>query len=185
MPVFTGGGALVTSASIVDGAIIDADINAAATIALTKLAGSDASGFNESIIDQRNSRFLEVAITSTDILNMTTAAGPTIVPAPGAGKAVVVWGYTLSYIFNTIAYNTGQNMGLYYGTGGVITGAGQMSQTVIQSGASNLVKIGNDNGTTFVPVANTAVLLRLVSGTSFLLGNGTAKLIVHYSIMNV
>ena len=39
MPVFTGGGSAVGSAEINDGAIVNADVNAAAAIALTKLAG--------------------------------------------------------------------------------------------------------------------------------------------------
>lgn len=39
MPVFTGGGSSVGTAEINDGAIVNVDVNAAANIALTKLAG--------------------------------------------------------------------------------------------------------------------------------------------------
>ena len=38
MPLYTGGGSTVTSANIVDGEIINADISAAAAIALSKIA---------------------------------------------------------------------------------------------------------------------------------------------------
>ena len=40
MPVFTGGGSSVSSANIVDDAIINADVNSAAAIAQSKLAGT-------------------------------------------------------------------------------------------------------------------------------------------------
>ena len=39
MPVFTGGGSAVGSAEINDGAIVNADVNAAAAIAQSKIAG--------------------------------------------------------------------------------------------------------------------------------------------------
>lgn len=68
---FSSGGNLVASANIVDGTIVDADVNAAAAIAATKIAGLIGNPGN---------------IISIDIVAAATYSLTTV-----AGQRVIVW----------------------------------------------------------------------------------------------
>lgn len=69
MPYFVGGGSAVGSAEITDGAIVDADVNASAAIAQTKLAGA---------IDA-DTDIVKVEVTSGTTHALTTVAGQRVV----------------------------------------------------------------------------------------------------------
>lgn len=69
MGIFTSGGSSVTSANIVDGEIVNADINAAAAIAQSKIAGS-ANG---------NTDLVAIETSDTGTLSLTTVANQRVV----------------------------------------------------------------------------------------------------------
>lgn len=88
MPLFTSGGSSVTSANIIDGQIIDADISSSAAIALTKLGIGGGT----------NSDVFSVEQTTGATHSLTTVANQRVfVLAKGACSGVVTVTLTLQY----------------------------------------------------------------------------------------
>jgi hypothetical protein len=90
MAFITSGGASVTTSEIVDGTIVNADINAAAAIALTKLSG----------LIGNPGTFLSVEQTTGATHSLTTVANQRVIvigKCDGAALGGGVAGMTLSY----------------------------------------------------------------------------------------
>lgn len=90
MAFLTSGGSQVTSGNIVDGSILDADVNAAAAIALTKLSG----------LIGNPGTFLSIEYTSGATHSLTTVANQRVLvigKCDGAALSGGVAGMTLLY----------------------------------------------------------------------------------------
>lgn len=70
MPVFTSGGGQVSSAQINDGAIVNADINANAAIALSKLASLPLSLIHDETFSDTDTTIASAAFTSKKYLKV-------------------------------------------------------------------------------------------------------------------
>lgn len=124
---------------------------------------------------------VRVALTSAQIL-AANATPVVIVPAPGAGQAIVVTSVTYNLVAAT-QYATGTGGGLYYGTGSG-TAIDVHGVTTFNSAASSTA--------IYLPlVANTAVanvvnLAVVFSATAaFITGTGTGSINVDYIVVTL
>lgn len=185
MAFLQSGGSIVTSSNIVDGTIVDADIAAAAAIALTKLAGADGNGYNANILDPAELAYRVVQISSADILAMSTVAGPELIPNPGAGKIAIPLSIVLVNNFNSIAYSGGFTSNIYWGTQTTVLGAGSISSAFVNSAADAVMHWAADGGVVATLGVNQPVIWRLGSGSSFITGNGTFTAHVIYRVITL
>lgn len=134
MPVFFGGAANVGSAEIVDGAIVNADINAAAAIALTKIA---------SLIGNPGG-LISIETTTGVTHSLTTVAGQKVLVfvkgdiTDGTGLT-----RTLTTQYNAVTKDTVLSMG----GGGATVNPFAMHYTEIPGAATQNITVAASAGT--------------------------------------
>lgn len=159
--------------SITAGAIVNADVNAAAAIAYSKLALTGAitnADFAEDVF--------KVATGTLTQANLQAIGTPVeALPAPGAGKVIVVDEVELFHSYSTAAYATGGDVALEYATSGdnitlvadTFFTAGASASNIIKPTAYNLdASTGTGAGLDVTANANKAVNF---TGTNFTNGN--------------
>jgi hypothetical protein len=118
-------------------------------------------------------------ITGTSAGQFGHAQGVIMVPAPGAGKALVLENCVASYVFGTAAYTGGGNTTVNFGSGGsAITGV---------VSAANFAGAGANKPVQFVPLSTVGfaltanVSLNLVAAAAFT-QPGTAAGVINWTI---
>lgn len=122
-------------------------------------------------------------ISSAQILTLNTAP-TTIIPAPGAGKAILLDRLIIEMIRTATAYTGGGVVGPVYAgaTGMVLTATTMPAATVTTGGAGTALTILLGNYP--APAVNTAV--QLFAGTAnFAAGTGTMVVTAFYSIVTL
>ena len=179
MPVLGSGGSTVSGAQIVDESISNDDIAANAAISATKidLAGQiDNAEISEAVV-----QIAMVSLSSNDLLNLHTTR-PTLIAAPGAGKAHVLDEYVLRFIPGATPYANGGTIIPVWDNGtssitGTQTGISSIANTLITD--NNAVILKRQYGTSNIPIVENAAI-KLYTDTAFINGNGTAKVWVKY-----
>lgn len=135
------------------------------------------------------------SLPSTATVNLTSAnitgmyATPVqVLPAPGAGKSYLIFGFGINYTEATAAYTAGGNVTLQFGNtahaaAGVVTNT--IANTVFNS-ATNTLAYATGSGvivTGTQAYVNTAVYISNASG-AFATGAGTAVLVIYYSVIS-
>lgn len=98
MAFLQSGGSIVGSAQITDGAIVNADVNAAAAIAQSKIAGAAGS----------SSDIVRVLTSSNAALSVTTLAGEKVVAWAFGNTAGAVGAALVSINYNSVAKCTAE-----------------------------------------------------------------------------
>lgn len=181
MPIFTGGGSSVTSANIVDGEIINADIAAAAAIAPTKLDLLTALSNGGDLVT--GIQTITVTLNSADIIAISNTTSRTVIAAPGAGKVILVDEWDFFYDYNSVAFTGGTDWNLYYGATAVTCGSGVMPQARLNAAADSFTFLPCATVTDVTTGINTAVVIKAAAAASFAAGNGSAKIFVRYRII--
>ena len=184
MPLAFGGGGNVGSAQITDGAITNADINAAAAIDISKLSGVAASGANTDITSLSFSNNAIVSLSSAEILNLNTTP-KTLIAAPGANKVIVVesvaWyltagtAYTLGGYLR-VQYNGDTNALVNRIPVGAVTSATDYVSIVVQLSSANTDSINATIGINKAVEISSPV-------AAFTTGTGTATVHIKYRII--
>ena len=129
-----------------------------------------------------NEMYGEVSLSSADILALHTTP-ITLVPAPGAGKIVLI--KSAVYVFTAgTQYTLGDSVVIAY-AGDTILLAGSLSTTLMRGAAS--FKAGRLMTASVVLTAgdNAAVNLCLLSATAYASGTGTLKCFFTYKIITL
>jgi len=127
----------------------------------------------------------QVAVTSAQILGMYAAQVP-IVPAPGAGKLVIVGRNTYTYLFGTTQYAAGGVIGLEYGLTAAL--AGPAASTTLAAAtfngyaASNTFELTPDNTNVLANVIGLGISLGNQTA-AFTTGDGTLLVNLEYNIV--
>lgn len=183
MPYYVGGGSQVGSAEITDGAIVNADINSAAAIALTKLAGADGSGYNSSIINPNLVVYTKLEITAAQMLTLVTGVPRVILAAQGATTAILPVSFAVEVRGGTTNYINGG--GLNLGLSGIAAhfftnNAGAAAIT----GVVGLRHYGADHTPLAIQeLRNKDLEFRNVSATAFITGDRLVTIHVWYRLI--
>lgn len=124
----------------------------------------------------------KVSVSSAEILALN-ATPKTIIPAPGAGKMILVDKILIAYDYGTAAYTTNINLSL---TGGGLQDY-TMTSALGQSNDYSLMYIVNGNSgtsTLLSALANTACTLTVPGGNP-LAGDGSLTIYVTYVIVTL
>jgi len=124
-----------------------------------------------------------VAISSADLLGITTSVGPEIIASQGIGKSIQVIGVALSYQFGTVAYNFTNDLGLYTGSTS-INPQYTVTAPVMNSPSDEFVSMDKVSMGTLSP--NQPLQLRSTSGLNTApTADGTVNLEVTYKVVNI
>lgn len=181
MPNYTGGGASVGSAQIVDNEIIDADINAAAAIAYSKLdllnsiLGTD---MHESLL-----KTTTISISSAELKALFTTP-KILLAAPGAGKVNVLERLVFSYTHGGTDYAGTGNMTIRYT--GTTTNILESVMDHIAGATSKLFQVSSKATTSYsVPLISNQSIELTNATADYTLGNGTVKIFLKYRIVTL
>jgi hypothetical protein len=123
-----------------------------------------------------------VLVTSAQLLALHTTP-VTIVPAPGAGKAILILGrgLALSFVAGASAYvSTGSDEGLYYGVTSNLASGAAVASTL--TGASSAIATQNGAASTNPALLNNQPIVLYGPTANMTAGNGTATVTVIYAI---
>ncbi len=127
------------------------------------------------------------SLTAAQIIAMS-ASPVSLVPAPGAGKMVVVDSYVFSMTPTTTSFTAGGVVRLIWNTSASTTAAGTLTANVVTTGnagvANNYFVAGVNSSFTAPGVANAAIVITNDTA-AFATGTGTAKVIVNYQIITL
>ena len=124
-----------------------------------------------------------VAISSADLLGITTSVGPEIIASQGIGKSIQVIGVALSYQFGTVAYNFTNDLGLYTGSTS-INPQYAVTAPVMNSPSDEFVSMDKVSMGTLSP--NQPLQLRSTAGLNTApTADGTVNLEVTYKVVTI
>lgn len=125
-----------------------------------------------------------VAVSSAQLLAMN-GAPVVILPAPGAGKAIIVTNFIFEYVYGTTAYQNGGQVQLNYTGQALQASAGLSAANTLLQGASCVTSgIGPTAARPNAQIANTGI--SLTNGTApFIAGDGTANVTVLYTTLTL
>ena len=124
-----------------------------------------------------------VAISSVDLLAMTTTVGPEIIASQGIGKSIQVIGAALSYQFGSVAYNFTNDLGLYTGSSS-INAQYNVTAAVMNSPSDEFVSMDKVSMGTLSP--NQPLQLRATGGANTApTADGTVNLEVTYKVVTI
>jgi predicted RecA/RadA family phage recombinase len=127
-----------------------------------------------------------VPLTAANILGMY-AAPVAVLPAPGAGKCILVDALALEFTPGNIAFASGGPVSVNY-AGGAAVHTGTVPAATINAaanGAKTLTQLGMQTGASGLAApANTGLTVGNATG-AFTTGNGVAYLIIYYSIVTL
>tara|TARA_B100000497_G_scaffold122573_1_gene153838 strand:- start:1364 stop:2656 length:1293 start_codon:yes stop_codon:yes gene_type:complete len=124
-----------------------------------------------------------VAISSADLLGITTSVGPEIIASQGIGKSIQVIGVALSYQFGTVAYNFTNDLGLYTGSTS-INPQYTVTAPVMNSPSDEFVSMDKVSMGTLSP--NQPLQLRSTAGLNTApTADGTVNLEVTYKVVTI
>lgn len=177
MPSFTGGAQNISGAQITDETIANADIATDADIATSKFADGDAIA---EAIGEDNVETIEVSLSAANIIALY-GSEHTLVPAPGAGKAVVFESATVSFSYGTVQFTGGGDLRFYYAGQTTSLSATPNFADNIQAAADSALSLDNQaDAAGGEPLfENTAIILTNVTA-AFANGDGTMKVNVRY-----
>lgn len=140
---------------------------------------------------------LNAGVTYTTTTQVSSAqiktlfSSPTIViPAPGAGKAVLMAWMSAHYIYGTVPYTTGGNSTLVFGydqTSVNNAALGDFGDFLIETEDCVSFASNAQESSSFLPVADVEnnPLYILVGGQDLVDGDGTLSVTAHYFIVDV
>ena len=141
--------------------------------------------FSNAQIDPQFGQYATVNLTAANILGMN-AAPVSILPAPGAGKAIVVDNILFEMTTTATAFANGGVVSFPYHGGSTNSHSGTIPAAVVTAGAgtsnTQLGPATGSNGTT-IP-ANTGVDITNATAP-FITGTGTAKVQIWYQIVTL
>lgn len=181
MQLSGGGSQAIESAHIVDNTIVNDDINAAAEIAYSKLNLANSIASDDMSPDVIKT--LVVSISSAQILQAFTTPVE-IIPAPGAGKIIIVDDILFKYTHVSTSYVNNSTSAFKYG-GTSITFTATIPAAIF-TGSANASRLMKDSATSFVTdtCENTSIVW-YVNIENFTTGNGTAKIYIKYRIVTL
>jgi len=129
-------------------------------------------------------RAVDVTITSTQLLALFTTAID-IVPAPGAGKALILLGAILFLDYNSIAYDgidAAEDLTINYTdkTGAVL--ATIEATGFLDQGTDQVRYVFATSTAAITPIANAVLCLHMLTG-NIATGNSPLKLRVYYRVV--
>lgn len=125
------------------------------------------------------SRTVELTAAQVKALNATPQ---TLVPAPGAGKALILIGVQLWLDFNTVAYDgiaAGEDLTIKYSDGNGATLATVETTGFMDATADAFRYVYPTTAAAFAPVANAPLVLHMLTG-EIATGNSPLKLALLY-----
>ena len=162
--------------TILNGEYVTA-VNAAGT-GVVNLIGADAKGQTVFATD------VAIPITSAQILTLNSAPVQ-LVPAPGAGKAIVVRELIIEMNRTATAYTGGGAVGPTYRGAATAVTAVMAAADLTTAGAAQVVRaLANNIAGGPAVVANAAIDL-FAASADFAAGTGTMKVFVLYSILTL
>lgn len=179
MPGITTGGSIVSGANIVDASISNADIATNAAIDPSKIALTDAIG-NAELVDDLV-QFRVVSMSAADIMGMF-ATPFELIPAPGAGKSIIVDQVAAVFTYNSVAFANGNDWSIKEGTTGnsIVAGltAAQMRGTAtirkVWAKVNDITGFGVNNNIT---ISNPS--------SAYDTGNSTMKIYLRYRVITL
>jgi hypothetical protein len=127
-----------------------------------------------------------VPLTAANILGMY-AAPVAVLPAPGAGKCILVDALALEFVPGNIAFMGGGAVSVNY-AGGAAVHTGALPAATINAAANGpktLTQLAMQTGANGLAApANTGLTIGNATG-AFAAGNGTAFLVIYYSIVTL
>lgn len=144
----------------------------------------------EKISDGSGGQFLTntVSLSSSDILNLHTTPKE-LVPAPGAGKVIIVQGVVFSFTVGGTQYTDGDALVVSYGTSGASVFGNQvntlLSETLINGSASFVTARSPQDGGMPLSQVNDSIILAPDTPVAFNAGDGTLKVFITYQIITL
>ena len=128
-------------------------------------------------------QYARFALSSTQILGMEVAP-VTVIPAPGAGFAIVTTQVCFEMIASSTAYANGGTVNLVYHGGSVAAFQGTVSAATVTAGAGTSLTVLPMNITSTGSVITTAVGVDITNGSApFITGTGTAIVHLWYAVI--
>lgn len=121
---------------------------------------------------------LTVNISSADILALHTTPKE-LIPAPGAGKILVLDQIVFYFDAGSTPYANGDNTGAYFNSDTTLLSGNAIANTAINS-ATDTVTFRTALGATITAGIDKAIEFKTAGGTAFINGNGTAKAFIRY-----
>lgn len=124
------------------------------------------------------------ALTSSDILALS-GTPIELVPAPGPDKVILFKTVMIQFTFGTMAYTAGSNLRVYYGSAGTGRYVSSTTNTFLQATADKMYQQADTIiSFTYSPPSNlvNSALVLTVDGADFATGDGTAVLVIEYTI---
>ena len=141
---------------------------------------------NSSMLDPSVQQLLIAPLTAANILGMNGAAVP-VLPAPGAGKCIVVDALAFEMVPGSVAFASGGAVSVNY-TGGSAVHTGTVPASTINAtalSAKTLTQLGMQTGANgLASPVNTGLTVGNATG-AFTTGNGTAYLFIWYSVVTL
>jgi hypothetical protein len=122
----------------------------------------------------------QVTLTAAQIITLNTVPVP-LVAAPGAGKAIIVYGMLFQYKFGTIQFTGGGTVNpVHHGAAtNLLTGA--VAAATIQAAANALVSAGS--AAVALPITVNVGIDLLANTGNFAAGDGTAIVTLFYDVV--
>jgi hypothetical protein len=124
---------------------------------------------------------VQTTLSSAQILALN-ATPVTIVPAPGASKAIVVESIAFKMIASATAYASGGVVTFQYAGGAVVTSAASLAAALVTAGAGTVSTSLIGLATALTNTANTAITITNATG-AFTTGTGTAVVTTRFHIV--
>lgn len=124
-------------------------------------------------------KFKEVTINTAEVLTLNSVPVE-IIPAPGAGKMILILSADAILIYNTITYATNTDLQLKYSTGTTVAeAAGFLAAT--NSPCKPLLRVYNSGVAVIQAIENKAVLATVATGDPTA-GNSLIRILISYRI---
>lgn len=154
------------------------------------LTGVNASGVTGTItssqVDPQLAQFISVPLSAAQITTLHSVP-VTIIPAPGAGKVIVIDTLIFDFTYNSVQFTGGGAISaVFHGLSTNLLNS-TVAATSIQAAANyagQFVSAGTASGVLLTPGLNLGLDLS-AAGADFAAGNSTAKVFVWYSVVTL
>jgi len=159
--------------------VIDEDYGAVSLYTV----GATTTWFTSSNSNEGPIKYASLSIATADVLTLNSVPKE-IIPAPGAGKIILILSADAFLGFNSIAYATNTTLQLRYNFAAAVVASSASFLAVTNSPCKPILRTYNSGVGTFQAISNTSVLVDVATGDPTA-GNSDIKVMVSYRIVDL